>query len=187
MRVLIVEDRPGDADGAQARLRLAGHQTVGCADPATGFPCRALVTGDRCPLESEPVDAMVLALLSAGGPPPPGLVCAARRHIPAVSLVGPAAEDDVDLVAAVEQVARLTPPGHADAARQAIQTSLERHGHGDARVDVSVVRTGGGLHVRIAPDRKLPAAVTHAAAVRALAAVRRIDPQASTIGVTVTS
>jgi hypothetical protein len=128
----------------------------------------------------------VLALEPEGGTTPLGLLCAARRFVPAVSL--PAVETDGGcLVAAVEAVAALAPPGHAHAAHAALDEELTRRGLGDVGTAVRVERDAGRLRVRATTTRAIPPSASHAAAVRMLAAVRAVDRAAPAIGVSVRS
>ncbi len=188
MRIAMLQSDPRAGARAQALLENAGHEVLHCTDPAGyPFPCRG-VTGDSCPL-----DAGAVVAVSASGSVPPepqagdvGLICAMRRHLP-VLVAAP--EDAVwsgsrlglvaagDLVASVERAASAVLPVHTkdvlDEARRMAGESAT----------ASVTRSIGGLRIDIELPEDVEDSVAQAIAVRALGAVRRIDPWAATIDV----
>jgi hypothetical protein len=85
MRVLLVEGAPGAGATAEAELRAAGHDVVGCepADPSS--PCRGLEIVGDCPLDHGDVDVAVVSRAGVDmAPSERGALCAARHRIPVV-------------------------------------------------------------------------------------------------------
>lgn len=199
MRVLIVEEESGAGAVAERRLIAAGHTTVSCSDPGMALPCRGLDAHESCPLDESAVDIAVLALESNDVErhhAPPGYVCASRRSIPMVVLGSPErleyeagaagqAHHADDIVAAVEHTVTLPLPAHSEAARAAVRDTLDRHDLGDVDASARVERNGGRLHIRVVTSQPLPPAVSQTVSVRALSAVRGIDPNASAVGITI--
>lgn len=120
MRVLVVESDAWSGESAKRALRAAGHETVTCMEPGgPSLPCRALMVGERCPLDEMRVDCV----LDVRGRPWPslmprerGAICGIRAGVPLV-VAGAAqrnplhqwteaiAADDVDVVAECEAAA----------------------------------------------------------------------------------
>jgi hypothetical protein len=199
MRVLIVEEESGAGAVAERRLIAAGHTTVSCSDPGMALPCRGLDAHESCPLDEGSVDIAVLALESDDGDRPhvpPGYVCASRRSIPLVVLgsaerpeygsgaAGLAHHAD-DIVAAVEHTVTLPLPAHSEAARLAVRDTLDRHDLRDVDASALVERQSGRLHIRVVTSEAIPPAVGQTVAVRALSAVRTVDPTATAVGITI--
>lgn len=84
----------------------------------------------------------------------------------------------------VERAGHTALAAHAAAARAVLRNVLDHEGLDAARVDATVTRDGDHLVVTLLPGETLPNRVAETAAVRALAAVRAIDRQASIIDVT---
>jgi hypothetical protein len=199
MRVLIVEEESGAGAAAERRLIAAGHTTVSCSDPGMALPCRGLDSLESCPLDEAAVDIAVLALESDerdANHVPPGFVCASRRSVPLVVLGSPdrpeyrsgaagQANHADDIVAAVEHTATLPLPAHSDAARAAVRDTLDRHDLRDVDASARVERNGGRLHIRVVTSTGIPDAVGQTVAVRALSAVRAVDPTATAVGITI--
>jgi hypothetical protein len=66
--------------------------------------------------------------------------------------------------------------------RETVRACLDHHGVPDIRFGVTVARDLGRPQIQVTIERPLPSAVTHAAAVRALAAVRGMDRSAPPSG-----
>jgi hypothetical protein len=185
MRVLVLESERHAADAAITRLEEAGHEVVRCHEPAwRAFPCVGM-HGD-CPVE-EGVDASVVVRNRGYGLPSPfedGARCAARHGVPIV-VVGDAATNPfeawtaahtgVDAVAGAVEAAATGPIPHLSAAAtDALHVFLAHEGlEGEARADVH--RTGGGLTVDLHVAADLDRVLAEQAALRVMAAVRRID------------
>lgn len=85
MKVLLVESAPGVGTGAEAELRAAGHQVVGCDPVEPTAPCRGLEVVADCPLDAGDVDVAVVS--RTGGEltqAERGALCAARHRVPVV-------------------------------------------------------------------------------------------------------
>lgn len=188
MRIAMIQSDPPTVARVQALLEDAGHEVLHCTDHAGHpFPCRG-VTGDTCPVDSGAVVAV-----SAPGTVPPephavnvGLICAMRRHLPVVvaapeEVVRPGARLGLvaagDLVASVERAASAVLPVHT----KDVLDEVRRMAGESATA--SVTKFVGGLRVDIDLPEDVEHSVAQAIAVRALDAVRRIDPWAATIDV----
>jgi hypothetical protein len=89
---------------------------------------------------------------------------------------------------AAPETAPAGPPGpvlaaHSAAARRALARVLDRRGFDGARADARAVRVDGRVHVTLLTDWPLARPVASAAAVRTVAAVRAVDPDAAVIDV----
>lgn len=188
MRIAMLQSDPLTGARAQALLEDAGHEVLHCSDPAgQPFPCRG-VTGDSCPLDA---GAVVAVSAPATIPPEPqagnvGLICAMRRHLPVlVAAPGDAVRSGSplglvaagDLVASVESAASAVLPVHTK------DVLDEARGMAGESATASVTRSAGGLQVDIGLPEGVEDSLAQAIAVRALGAVRRIDPWAATIDV----
>jgi hypothetical protein len=185
MRVLVLESERHSADEAIGRLEAAGHEVVRCHEPAwQAFPCVGM-QGD-CPVE-EGVDSAVVVRNRGYGLPSPfedGARCAARHGVPIV-VIGDAATNPfeawtaahttVDAVSdAVEDAAAKPLPHLSVTATNTLRDFLAREeipGAGSA----TVRRAAGGLTVDLHLEADLDAALVEQAALRVMAAVRRID------------
>ena len=188
MRIAMIQSDPRAGARAQALLEDAGHEVLHCTDPAGyPFPCHG-VTGDSCPL-----DAGAVVAVSAPGSVPPepqagnvGLICAMRRYLPVLvaapeEVVWPGAWPGLvaagDLVASVERAASALLPVHTEDVLDEVRRLA-----GESAM-ASVTRSVGGLRVDIELPEGVEESLAQAIAVRALGAVRRIDPWAATIDV----
>lgn len=188
MRIAMIQSDPRAGARAQALLEDAGHEVLHCTDPAGHlFPCRG-VTGDSCPL-----DAGAVVAVSAPGsfPPEPqagnvGLICAMRRRLPVLvaapeDVAWPGARPELvaagDLVASVERAASALLPLHTEDVLDEVRRLA-----GESAT-ASVTRSVEGLRVDIDLPDGIEESLAQAIAVRALGAVRRIDPWAATIDV----
>jgi len=199
MRVLIVEEQLGSGTQAESALHAAGHVTTSCSDPTAAAPCNGLVHKSQCPLDESAIDVAVLALNPESGEAvrvPAGYVCARRASIPLVVLgptdrLGFASEDSGlaptadELVDVVEQTARRPLRAHSEASNAAAREVLDQHDLETVDVSSWVERSAGRLHARIVTSEPVDAAVTQMLAVRALSAIREVDPTASAIGISV--
>jgi hypothetical protein len=196
LRVLVLESERGAADTAIGELRDAGHEVLRCHEPgAPAFPCRAL-THDDCPVRRVPVDVALTVRSRPRSQPAPledGVSCALERRIPLV-VAGTAVLDPYRDYA-TEVLGRTT--GVVDACRRAADAPLARHGevalgaittvlarHGSTlRPVVEVRRRVGGLHVEVHGTDRLERPVAAMASVRAIGALRALDPDARAIDV----
>jgi hypothetical protein len=198
MKILMIDDQAKDADDAAERLDRAGHATTSCRPRDDRRVCRGVEPGGRCPLD-DGVDVAVapfsLDALERHGLAL-GYVCARRAGIPVVAIgdhttVNPDPDTtilvhDLHDVAAVAAGAAGRPlEPHTAVARRAVRDSLDRHGADDIDVSAWVERRHGRLQIRVATSEPVTKLVGHAAAVRALGAVRAVDERASVIGVSV--
>jgi len=200
MRVLVLEGERGAADQAAAALAEAGHDVARCHDTGSAaFPCRGMLEGQECPLESDQVDVALVVRGEPGDEPTAGedgVRCALRRYIPLVvagevsrspytdwaAVVAPGNDAIVDAVGeAVSSPLRR----HADAARRSFRSVLEHHGIDSAGADAEVMRTGPDLQVILRPVGTVDHTVAEMASVRAVGAVRDLDPYPRVIDVTI--
>jgi hypothetical protein len=194
MRVLVVEGAPGLGTDAEAALRAAGHELVGCDPVDPSAPCRGLETVGECPLDTGYVDVAVVArdggeLTNAER----GALCASRRRVPVVisgnprvaisfgpgtHLAGP------DLLAACEHAAGSGVAHAAAVRRELLMSGVLSPGDFDGvspRVSFEVRREPRRLRllVRMPAGDARRASVTKAAA----EALRRFDQWATVIDV----
>ena len=198
MKVLIIDDHAQEADAAAERLDRAGHSTASCRPRDASRVCRGVEQGGRCPLDDgvdvavapfalDDIDRHGLAL---------GYVCARRAGIPVVAIGDHSTPNpdpdmtmlvhdlhDVAAVAAGTASRPLEP--HTAVARRAVRDSLDRHGAVGVDVSAWVERHDGRLQIRVTTSEPVAKLIGHAAAVRALGAVRTVDESASVIGVSV--
>lgn len=200
MRVLILEDEQGAATEAVARLEQAGHEISRCHDPgAAPFPCHGMEEGHECPLDAERVDVALVVRREARAEPSAGedgARCALRRHIPLVvagevgetpyadwaAVVKPGTEAVTE---AVREAASAPLRRHAEAARRSLRAVLEHHGLDAAAAEADVKRLGADLRITLHPGVEVDQAVAEMASVRAVGAVRDIDPYPRVIDVTI--
>lgn len=200
MRVLLIESSPGVGEEAAAALSHAGHEVLGCYESGSAFPCKG-VDAAGCPLDEGVVDAALLVRNTAGSAPTPhesGVRCALRRTVP-LALAG---DGDLGLyqehstvstpglsevVSSVQLAVRLGLMPIADAARGALIRVLASHGLETDQADATVKRCDSTLTITLQPGVPLDTHLAETASVRALAAVRGLDPQATIIDVAVES
>lgn len=185
MRVLVLESERHSADEAIGRLEAAGHEVVRCHEPAwQAFPCVGM-HGD-CPVE-DGVDSAVVVRNRGYGLPSPfedGARCAARHGVPIVVIgdastnpfeAWTAAHTTVDAVSeAVEDAATKPLPHLTATATNTLRDFLAREGIPGAG-SATVHRAASGLTVDLHLDADLDAELFEQAALRVMAAVRRID------------
>ena len=195
MQVLMPEVTSEGAMMAARALRQSGHGLATCESDLDGR-CVAL-RGGRCPLETAPVDAVLVVRAAADASRLPGedvVLCAARRKVPVV-LAGATAhhpyadlvtadDDGVDVVTTLETVHDLPLEDQTVAANIALHACLTRHDVPDPRAHARVYRRGGRLLARLHFDGTTPAPSTvQAAAVRVAGAVRAVDPWAGGVDI----
>jgi len=191
MRVLLMEREAGTGGTTAAALTAGDHQVVRCHEPGddTG-PCAGMPGEHGCPLDRWPVD-VALSVRATGGPSTEaetGMRCAIRQQIP-VMVVGEAqgagyadwvratvAPDDPALDQRVTEVGRAGLEPAEAAVRDAVTEVLVRHGVPSVGVDVNVTHTDTRLRIAAYADAELDPRVAHAAAVRAVAAMRDLMP-----------
>lgn len=198
--MLLIESTPGAGDGAASALSAAGHEVVSCYESTSAFPCKGVKLGG-CPLDQGVIDVALLVRSQAEATPTPhesGVRCALRRSVP-LALAGPgdfglyqdhaAISESIadDVVGLVETAYQLGLAPIADAARIALRRLLEGRGLETTDVDVHVQRRGSNLTVTLRPGISLDASLVETASVRALAAIRDLDPQTAIIDVAVES
>lgn len=198
MRVLVVEEVPGDGTAASAALVAAGHEVTSCHTNGSSFPCKGVVHEADCPLEGPGVDVALLVRSLPGSQPTvreDGVRCALRRRIP-VAITGEVldspylgmatvVEPDLDrVVEATVRAAQRPLPEHGEVARVALATVLAGEGLPSDDAGAIVVRDGQQLVVTLLPGVEVSSQVAETASVRVLAAVRALDPHASIIDVT---
>ena len=199
MKVLIIDDARDEAEDGLARLRRAGHETTTCRPDGSVGVCRGVELHGRCPLD-DGVDVALapfpLAELDRQGLAL-GYVCAQRAGVPVVAvgdhvsgahdpLTTTLVSDLRDVVAVLAGTASRPLERHTAVARRAVRDCLDRHDLAHVDSSVWVERHDGRLSIRMATNEAVPPAVTRAAAVRVLAAVRQLDPNAPAIGVAIT-
>ena len=195
LNIMVLDGDPAAAAGAARELTDAGHVVLRCHEPgAPAFPCRGIADQSTCPLSSHAVD-VALAVTSAAQAAPvavDGGRCVLMHHVPLV-VAGASALDPYrdfatrvvdgthDIVGSCVAAAAAELPEHAARAEAVIATSIGLIG--DAAPTVSVVRRGGGLHVRVAGLERRTTAERQAAVVRIAGALREFDRAARTIDV----
>ena len=90
-----------------------------------------------------------------------------------------------DVVEALDRAARQPLPEHSEVARQAVREVLDRHDLQQIDSSVWVERHDGRMQIQVQVSEPIAPMVAHTAGVRAVGAVRTIDPHAPTIGVSV--
>jgi hypothetical protein len=196
MRVLVVGTSNGAVEHTSDVLRDAGHDVTGChrAERAA-FPCRGL-RGDACPLDGPGVDVVVTArnrrandgMWLTPAPLEDGAVCALRRRVPMVvhglTSMHPFAEwaaatshEDDELLAVVDEVARMPMPAHSDLARETARQVVQTSGLPGVGVDAAVRRIDGRLRVTLTLPPGAESVETGVTA-KVLGALRRFDPDA---------
>ncbi|QGG96469.1 hypothetical protein [Actinomarinicola tropica] len=198
MRVLVVEEVPGDGAAARQALVAAGHEVTSCHDNGSSFPCRGLMPEATCPLEGDGVDVALLVRSLPGSQPTAredGVRCALRRKVP-LALTGEvegspyldhATVVEPDVGRAVDAaVAAATRPlaEHGEAARRALVGVLDAEGVPSDEAGAVVIRSGRHLVVTLLPGAELTPRVAETASVRVLGAVRALDPDPAVIDVT---
>jgi hypothetical protein len=193
MRVLVVEREPGGGAAAAAQLQRHGHEVVRCddADQTVDRPCAGLPGGSGCPLDQQPVDVALAVRGDAGGSTTDretGVRCALRQQVPLMVLGNSSGASyvdwvdevaDMDVAALDERVTALGRAGLASTASivaRAIRPLLAEHGVESSAIEVELVRNGGRMRIRIGVDAALEPKLRQTCAVRAVAALREVQP-----------
>jgi hypothetical protein len=198
MRVLVLESEPGAADAAVAALERNGHAVARCHDPGDlAFPCRAIDDLSRCPLNRTPIDVAVTIRGEerwTTSELEDGVACAIRARVPLVIGGAVAANPyrrwatltmhDEDIVAACTRAASARLGEHSEVATLVLRQTLERHNAHDPDDSYArVVRRDARLRVRLHLAPAVSSRVTEIAATRVVAALRRLDPLARGIDI----
>lgn len=192
MRVLVLESDQGAADDAGRRLEAAGHEVHRCSDRGDHtFPCKGVLEGEVCPLDSGPVDVVLVVRAHPWPRPTPrelGVTCALRAHVPVV-VAGTVAlspyeeyatvsvEGD-EVVSACEEAAAAPLARHARVAGAKLREVLGRMGQDAAGAGAVVVRREGRLVVTLRTLEPLDLPTRRAAVVHVLGALRGLAPSA---------
>ena len=197
MHILMPSASAAGAVTAKRGLERAGHVVLTCEADETGR-CVA-VRGGRCPLETAPVDMVLLVRAAASPdrlPGEEGVFCGARRRTPVVVAgaapghpygdIATVDDETDDVLTTVETVRALPLIDHTVAANVAFHACLARHGLEPAHGYARVYRRNGGLAVQLHFQGERPDhSIVMAATVRVLQAVRELDPWASGVDVSV--
>lgn len=201
MRILLMETNPGDGDGIARELTSSGHEVSRCHDPDEApFPCHALVDGEECPLDHEDVQAAVL-VRGSGGPAgrsagEDGVRCALRRQIPVVlagDAEGSAYRDWAistvptgdQILSEVEAAAAAPLARHQEAALRSLRSVLVQHELDDGGASATVHREGPDIVVALRTGLEVDKQVAEMCSVRAMGAVRDMDPFSRKINVSI--
>ncbi len=196
MKVLVLENVDGAADGAIAALEAGGHRVSRCHEPGQpAFPCSELSRPGSCPIENSPLDVALTVRSGTAAPTclEDGLACARRAHIPIVvagdvipnpfsRFTTEAVEGIAGVVEACERAAVAPLPDHSARATGALRATLDAHGVGvEGRAEVT--RREGRLRVVLELPEEVPADVAGKAATRVMGVVRGLDRSALGIDV----
>jgi hypothetical protein len=196
MRVLVVGTSTGAVEHTSDVLRDAGHEVAQCHRAGdAAFPCRGL-SGDACPLEGPGVDVVVTArnrrandgMWLMPAPLEDGAVCALRRRIPMVvhgltsmhpftEWAAATSHADDELLAVVEEVARMPMQAHSDLARETARQVLQTSGLPVEGLDAAVRRIDGRLRVMLTLPPGAESGETSVTA-KVLGTLRSFDPGA---------
>jgi hypothetical protein len=184
---------------AAEALTARGHNVVTCGDGERRALSCSVLRGDECPLEAGEVDVAV----HVERPEPlclgdQGIICSIRRHVPVVIAVGARAAgssslrpwatavcslDDVPEAAAAAAAAPL--PVHSRVAADAANQVAGRMG-GRMCWGADARRSGRGrIRLELSSDEPVAPAMREKASVRALGAMRKVDPVAPALDVVV--
>jgi CheY-like chemotaxis protein len=193
MHILLTDDSNGVEQAVAALLEEAGHTVHSCHDGT--HPGCAGLRGNRCPLDTAPVDLVVGAGTRArerASLRHEGILCGARRRLP-LMFVGVPPEDLLppwvpmrtvrsvrELPEAVGQVARTPLPVHSALATETLREALGRQGIKSRNATATVRRSEGGLQVEVDAPSACNERQREALAVDLHAAMRDLDPWAST-------
>lgn len=194
MRVLVVESHLGASQRLKDELGRRGHDVLTChEDEHERHGCRAVDPDAGCPLDDRRVDVTVDVRRSHHPDPRPleqGAVCAVRARVPLV-VAGAATDSPLEpwatttvvgdvpaIVEAVEAVDGSLAPMHQKVVDEALDQLLPGEGA------TAIVRQGDDrIHVDLSLPSHLESTEAEMVAVRLVAAVRRFDPNTSTVDV----
>jgi hypothetical protein len=196
MDIFMANTASGEATALVQRLQAHGHVVHSCRSghEPNDVSCAALA-GAKCPLDAQPVDVAV-----GVGPEPDidrlgdGEVCAIRHRVPLVLLDRP--DDPLGRWAAavapasqalevIGQVNAAILPGHTAEARHTVHEWLRRHELDETAVDVEVRRRHGALLVELWVDKRITGPDAEGLGVYLAQRIRRFDPWAKGIDVSV--
>jgi hypothetical protein len=196
MDIFMASTASKDAVALVQSLEAHGHVVHSCRnrDEPHDVSCAAL-RGHVCPLDAQPVDVAV-----GIGPEPTvdrlgdGEVCAIRRQIPLILLDRP--DDPLGRWAAavapahqaldvINQVHAAILPDHTADARRTVREWLRRHGLDETAVDVEVRRRHGALLVELWVGEHVSGREAEGLGVYLAQCVRRFDPWAKGVDVSV--
>ncbi len=197
MRVLVVGSVPVSVREAADELEGAGHEVVRCHDDTgPAFPCAALLEGQRCPLEGDPVDVVLDVHDARTGAPSPyedGAVCGVRQHVPLVvasdgaSALRPWATSqvhaDADVVRACEEAADAPLARHSELATKAARDAWAVVGADVDEVSATVHRRRGSLQVLVSHPPGCDERQASMVATRVVGALRAYDRTARGVDV----
>jgi len=193
---IFVAEASGEAAALVQRLQAHGHVVHSCRSghEPDKVPCAAL-RGSECPLDAQAVDVAVgvgpeVRVDRLGD----GEVCAIRRRIPLVLLDRP--EDPLARWAAavapaaqalevVSQVNAAILPDHTAEARRMVREWSHRQDLDENTVDIEVRRRNGALRVELWTNRCTTEQDAEGLAVYVAQGMRRFDPWAKGIDVSV--
>jgi len=196
MDIFMASTASREAAALVQRLQARGHVVHSCRSrhEPNDVSCAAL-RGIECPLDAQPVDVAV------GVGPEPGVdrlgdgeVCAIRRQIPLILFDRP--DDPLGRWAAalapahqalevIDQVNTAILPDHTAEARRTVRDWLRRHELDQTAVDVEVRRRHGALLVELWVDERITERDAEGLGVYLAQCVRRFDPWAKGIDVSV--
>lgn len=191
-----------ETEGAQIAaevLRGRGHKVVTCGDGTRRALSCAVLRGAECPLDVADVDVSVhVERPEPLGLDDQGVICAIRRHIPVVVAAGPRAAGSTELrtwaaavssldelETTVKSVAASALAAHASVAaeaanRQAAGAGSQPCWRAEAR------RSGQGrIRLELITDEPSPPSKRLDASVRAVGALRKLDPRTPVLDVIV--
>lgn len=201
MKVLVLESDRNAADDVIEALETAGHEVRRCHEAgAPAFPCKGL-DESACPLDTAGGVDVAVTVRAQPHPRPTetedGVTCALRTHVPVVlASTGQASpyegwttavvdnRDPGAVVAAVEAAAA-APLARHGAAATAEATDVLRAAGIDGPASVTVTRLNGSLRVELDLPAETPTRITETVGVRVAGRLRRLDPYARSIDVTV--
>ena len=196
MDIFMASTASGEASSLVQRLQAHGHVVHSCRNSHEphDVSCAAL-RGTECPLDVQPVDVAV-----GVGPGPSvdrlgdGEVCAIRRRIPLILVDRPddplgrwaaAVAPAHEALEVINQVNAAILPGHTAEARSTVREWLRRHELDETAVDVEVRRRHGALLVELWVDGRITERDAEGLGVYLAQCVRRFDPWAKGIDVSV--
>ncbi|MGD0380632.1 MAG: hypothetical protein ABSC30_11680 [Acidimicrobiales bacterium] len=196
MDILIADTASGEAADLAQRLRAHGHVVHSCRSgyEPHDVACAAL-RGTECPLDAQAVDVAVgVGLEPSVDRLGDGEVCAIRHRIPLVLLDRPddplgrwaaAMAPAAQALEVISQVNAAILPEHTGQAQDTVREWLRRHELDDTAIEVEVRRRHGELLVELWIDERITERDAEGLGVYLVQCMRRIDPWAKGINVSV--